>query len=140
MESVTANTFVSAVGNIIGGNVNVAGLANIVGNVVGGNLITAGIGNIGTLEVVTLANIKAVTAASNVTTGALTVAGGAGIAGSEEISRFSSGFRCDAVSASDRDHAGRAIEIGAVQEQEAFTIVYHAHRYSGLQVGTVQGK
>jgi len=54
---------------------------SVVGNVTGGNISTAGLANVATLEVTTLANIKSTTAATSTTTGALTVSGGAGILG-----------------------------------------------------------
>jgi hypothetical protein len=94
----TAGT-ASATGNITGGNVSTAGRvtatgnlvtgANVIatgyitatGNITGGNITTTGIGNIATLEITTLANIKATTAASNTTSGALRVAGGVGVVG-----------------------------------------------------------
>lgn len=42
VDDVTATGFVSATGNVIGGNVNTAGVVSSVGNVVGGNLRTVG--------------------------------------------------------------------------------------------------
>ena len=72
---------ISATGNVTGGNLNTAGLVAATGNITGGNVTTVGKGNIATLEVTTLANIKATTAASSTTTGALIVAGGVGVVG-----------------------------------------------------------
>ena len=76
----TAGT-ASAGGNITGANLITGGLATVTGNITGGNITTAGTGNIATLEITTVANIKATTAASSTTTGALIVAGGVGVAG-----------------------------------------------------------
>jgi len=77
---------VSATGNVTGGNLITAGAISAAsfsasGNVTGGNITTAGIANIATLEVTTLANIKSTTASISSTTGALLVAGGAGVVG-----------------------------------------------------------
>jgi len=63
------------------GNLSTAGLIVATGNITGGNLITTGSGQIATLTVSTLANVTATTAATSNVTGALTVAGGAGIGG-----------------------------------------------------------
>jgi hypothetical protein len=41
VASLTASTFVSATGNVIGGNINSVGLASITGNITGGNINTA---------------------------------------------------------------------------------------------------
>jgi len=71
----------SATGTITGGNIATGGSVSATGNVTGGNVTTVGKGNIATLEVTTLANIKATTAASSTTTGALIVAGGVGVVG-----------------------------------------------------------
>ena len=76
----TAGT-ASAGGNVTGANLITGGLVSATGNITGGNVTTAGKGNIATLEVTTLANIKATTAASSTTTGALIVAGGVGVVG-----------------------------------------------------------
>jgi hypothetical protein len=57
------------------------GLATVTGNITGGNITTTGTGNIATLEITTAANIKATTAASSTTSGALRVAGGVGVVG-----------------------------------------------------------
>lgn len=83
---------VSATGNVVGGNLVTGGAVaatgaitgaslSATGNVVGGNITTAGTGSLATLIVSTLANITASTAATNTTSGALKVAGGAGIGG-----------------------------------------------------------
>jgi hypothetical protein len=53
----------------------------VTGTVTGGNLTTAGTGTIATLTVSTLANVTASTISTSTTTGALKVAGGAGIVG-----------------------------------------------------------
>ena len=71
----------SAGGNVTGANLITGGLITATGNITGGNVTTAGKANIATLEVTTLANIKATTAASSNITGALIVAGGVGVAG-----------------------------------------------------------
>jgi hypothetical protein len=71
----------SITGNVTGGNISTAGLVTATGNITGGNLTTAGIGNIATLEVTAFANIKATTAATSTTSGALRVAGGLGVVG-----------------------------------------------------------
>jgi hypothetical protein len=42
VESLTSNTFVTATGNVSGGNITTTGAVDAVGNVTGGNLITAG--------------------------------------------------------------------------------------------------
>jgi hypothetical protein len=76
----TAGT-ASAGGNITGANLITGGLATVTGNITGGNIATAGTGNIATLEVTTLANIKATTASTTTTSGALIVAGGVGVVG-----------------------------------------------------------
>jgi len=41
VASLTASTFVSATGNVIGGNINSVGLASVTGNITGGNINTA---------------------------------------------------------------------------------------------------
>jgi hypothetical protein len=81
--AITGNTTVTA--NISGGNITTAGLITATGNVTGGNLITTGTANVGTLEVITLANIKATTAATSTTSGALKTAGGLGVVGNAYI-------------------------------------------------------
>jgi hypothetical protein len=53
----------------------------VTGTVTGGNLTTTGTGTIATLTVGTFANITATTGATSAVTGALRVAGGAGIVG-----------------------------------------------------------
>lgn len=66
-------TGVSVVGNVVGGNINTAGLVSATGNVVGGNITTAGLvsvagnvnaGNISTVDLDIVGNI---TGAANVT-------------------------------------------------------------------------
>ena len=75
-DVVTVNEYGTlVVGTLEGATVSVTG------TVTGGNISTAGTGNIATLEITTLANIKATTAASSTTTGALRVAGGVGVVG-----------------------------------------------------------
>jgi hypothetical protein len=94
LSSVTSTTFVGALTGAAttAGTVTTAAQPNITsvgtlsslsvtGNVAGGNITTTGTGNIATLEITTLANIKATTAASSTTTGALRVAGGVGVVG-----------------------------------------------------------
>ena len=65
----------------IAGNLNVGLAASVTGTVTGGNMFTGGTANIATLEVITLANIKASTGTTSTTAGALVVAGGVGIGG-----------------------------------------------------------
>lgn len=81
----SATGVLTVTGNISSGNLNTttvsATTVGATGNVSGGNLTTAGTANIATLEVTTLANIKATTAATSTVTGALKVAGGVGVAG-----------------------------------------------------------
>jgi len=77
---------VSATGNIVGGNASItnavqAASVTATGNIVGGNVTVSTSGSIPTLTVSTLANVTAATAATSTTTGALRVAGGAGIVG-----------------------------------------------------------
>jgi hypothetical protein len=72
---------VSVTGTVTGGNVATAGTVSATGTVTGGNIVTAGTGNIATLEITTVANIKATTASTTTGTGALIVAGGVGVAG-----------------------------------------------------------
>jgi hypothetical protein len=43
VSGITAGTTVSAVGNVIGGNITSAGLASITGNITGGNVLTGGL-------------------------------------------------------------------------------------------------
>jgi hypothetical protein len=80
--NITTAGRVTATGNLVtGANVVATGFVTATGNVTGGNLITTGLANVATLEITTLANIKATTAASSTTTGALRVAGGVGVVG-----------------------------------------------------------
>jgi hypothetical protein len=58
---------------------------SVTGNVTGGNITTAGIANVATLEVTALANVKSTTAATSTTTGALRTAGGVGVAGNVHV-------------------------------------------------------
>jgi hypothetical protein len=46
VSSLTASSFISATGNVTGGNINSAGLASITGNIQGGNLRTAGLASV----------------------------------------------------------------------------------------------
>ena len=68
-------------GNIAGGNISSPGTITATGNITGGNISTVGTATVATLTVSTLANITATTAATSNVTGALIVAGGAGIGG-----------------------------------------------------------
>ena len=77
---------VTVTANVLGGNIvsNAAVTGTTLsasGNITGGNLITSGIANIATLEVTSIANVKATTDSTSTSTGALRVAGGAGIVG-----------------------------------------------------------
>jgi hypothetical protein len=93
ISSITGANVTGQVGNaLVAGTVYTAAQPNITSvgtlsslsvtaNITGGNITTAGKGNIATLEVTTLANIKATTAATNTTSGALVVAGGVGVGG-----------------------------------------------------------
>ena len=70
VSSLTASTFVSATGNVIGGNVNTGGLVSVGGNVVGGNvnavsIISAG----GNVQGGNLRTVGLVSATGNVTGG-----------------------------------------------------------------------
>jgi len=67
-------------GNIDVTNLN-SDLANISGNLTAGNIDISGTGEFDTVIVSALANVISTTAATSTTTGALTVAGGVGIAG-----------------------------------------------------------
>lgn len=58
---------------------------SVTGNITGGNITTAGLANVATLEVTALANVKATTAATSTTTGAIKTAGGIGVAGNAHI-------------------------------------------------------
>ena len=100
ISSLTGANVTGQVGNaLVAGTVYTAAQPNITslgtlsslsvtGNITGGNLRTAGIGNIATLEITTLANIKATTASTTNTTGALIVAGGVGVAGNVNAGGF----------------------------------------------------
>jgi len=81
ITSTTAATTTTSGALRVAGGVGVAGNIVVGANIVAGNISTTGTANIATLVVPTLANITSTTAASNTTTGALRVAGGAGIAG-----------------------------------------------------------
>ena len=81
LTSVGTLSSLSVTGNVTGGNLITGGTASATGTITGGNIATAGTGNIATLEITTLANIKATTASTTTTTGALIVAGGVGVAG-----------------------------------------------------------
>jgi hypothetical protein len=84
-------TTVSVTGNITGGNIlgganvnattHTGTTVSVTGNITGGNITTTGTGSIATLSVTTFANVTATTTATNSTSGALRVAGGAGIVG-----------------------------------------------------------
>lgn len=78
--NVSAN-LITGTGNVTGANLVTTGIADVTGNVVGGNLITTGTANVATLVVTTVANITANTISTTTTSGALKVAGGAGIVG-----------------------------------------------------------
>ena len=78
--NVTAN-IITGTGNITGANLITTGLASITGNITGGNITVSGSATTGTATISVLANITANTAATTTTTGALKVAGGAGIVG-----------------------------------------------------------
>jgi hypothetical protein len=68
-------------GNLIANTVINGPIVSASGNITGGNLITAGLANIATLEITTIANVKATTVSTSTTTGALRVAGGIGVVG-----------------------------------------------------------
>lgn len=79
-------TYYAASGNTVSGTGanlvwNGANLLSVTGNVAASNVTVNLTANVSTLEIVSLANIKATTAATSTTTGALRVAGGAGISG-----------------------------------------------------------
>ena len=70
VASLTASTFVSATGNVIGGNVNTGGLVNATGNVTGGNVNSAGLASItGNVQGGNLRTVGLVSATGNVTGG-----------------------------------------------------------------------
>jgi len=70
VSSLTASTFVSATGNVIGGNVNTAGLVSATGNVTGGNVNSAGLASItGNIQGGNLRTVGLVSATGNVTGG-----------------------------------------------------------------------
>jgi hypothetical protein len=70
VASLTASTFVSATGNVIGGNVNTGGLVNATGNVTGGNVNSAGLASItGNIQGGNLRTVGLVSATGNVTGG-----------------------------------------------------------------------
>jgi hypothetical protein len=70
VSSLTASTFVSATGNVIGGNVNTAGLVTATGNVTGGNINSAGLASItGNIQGGNLRTAGLVSATGNVTGG-----------------------------------------------------------------------
>jgi hypothetical protein len=70
VSSLTASTFVSATGNVIGGNVNTAGLVTATGNVTGGNINSAGLASItGNIQGGNLRTVGLVSATGNVTGG-----------------------------------------------------------------------
>ena len=71
---------VSTTGNINGGNVNTA-IVSASGNITGANITTSGTANLATLLVTTSANITATTISTSTITGAVTIAGGLGVAG-----------------------------------------------------------
>ena len=63
------------------GDLLAPGNISAVGNVIAGNITTVGIANIATIEVTTLANIKSTTPSTSNVTGAVKVAGGIGVTG-----------------------------------------------------------
>ena len=70
VSSLTASTFVSATGNVIGGNVNTGGLVSATGNVTGGNVNSAGLASItGNIQGGNLRTVGLVSATGNVTGG-----------------------------------------------------------------------
>jgi hypothetical protein len=70
VSSLTASTFVSATGNVIGGNVNTGGLVTATGNVTGGNINSAGLASItGNIQGGNLRTVGLVSATGNVTGG-----------------------------------------------------------------------
>jgi hypothetical protein len=79
---VTANTNISAVGNVIGGNVSTAGLITATGNITGGNVLTGGLisatGNAtaGNINTAGLASVTGNVIGGNILTGGLVSATG----------------------------------------------------------------
>jgi hypothetical protein len=70
VASLTASTFVSATGNVIGGNVNTAGVLLATGNVTGGNVNSAGLASItGNVQGGNLRTVGLVSATGNVVGG-----------------------------------------------------------------------
>jgi hypothetical protein len=70
VASLTASGFVSATGNVIGGNVNTAGVLLATGNVTGGNVNSAGLASItGNIQGGNLRTVGLVSATGNVTGG-----------------------------------------------------------------------
>jgi hypothetical protein len=70
VASLTASTFVSATGNVIGGNVNTSGLLLATGNVTGGNVNSAGLASItGNVQGGNLRTVGLVSATGNVVGG-----------------------------------------------------------------------
>jgi hypothetical protein len=70
VSSLTASTFVSATGNVIGGNVNTGGLVSVTGNITGGNINSAGLTSItGNIQGGNLRTVGLVSATGNVTGG-----------------------------------------------------------------------
>jgi hypothetical protein len=68
--SLTASSFVSATGNVIGGNVNTAGLVTATGNITGGNINSGGLASItGNVQGGNLRTAGLVSATGNVTGG-----------------------------------------------------------------------
>jgi hypothetical protein len=70
VSSLTASTFVSATGNVIGGNVNTGGLVSVTGNITGGNINSAGLASItGNIQGGNLRTVGLVSATGNVVGG-----------------------------------------------------------------------
>lgn len=92
--SSTTGALIVAGGTGIGGNLNVAGQAAVTGNLSAGNVSTTtltgnvssnGTSDFATITVSTLANVTSNTASTSTTSGALVVAGGAGVVGNVNI-------------------------------------------------------
>jgi hypothetical protein len=67
VSSLTASSFVSATGNVIGGNVNTGGLVSVTGNVTSGNINSAGLASItGNIQGGNLRTVGLVSATGNV--------------------------------------------------------------------------
>ena len=82
VSGITAGTTVSAVGNVIGGNVNTAGLASVTGNVIAGNITSAGLASItGNITGGNLLTSGLISATGNITSVA-NIAGGNILGGS----------------------------------------------------------